>query len=59
MKTALFAVAVFLPYMMARLFFKTYKQIWIFLATILCLATGIVVILLVLSFSPTYVGGSM
>jgi len=58
-KAALFAVAVFLPYLMARLFFKTYKQIRILLATILGLATGIAVILVAISVSPMYVGGRL
>lgn len=53
-KAILFAIAVILPYMMVRVFFKTYKQIKIFLITILSLAAGVAVILIVMSFLPTY-----
>ncbi len=58
-KAILFAIAVALPYMIARLFFKTYKQIKVFLITILGLATGIAVILIFMSFSPIYYGGRL
>jgi len=43
--------------MIVRVFFKTYKQIKIFLITILSLAAGVAVILMVMSFSPTYTSG--
>ena len=59
MKSILFAAAVALPYLIVRLSFKTYDQIRVFLFTILGLATGIVVILVAISFSPTYVGGRL
>jgi O-antigen ligase len=58
-KAFLFTVAVFLPYMITRLFFKTYKQIWIFLTVICGLATGIAAILTVISFSHKYAGGRL
>jgi len=58
-KAILFAVAVVLPYMIVRFFFKTYKQIKVFLFTILVLATGIAVILIFISFSPIYYGGRL
>ncbi len=53
-KAILFAIAVVLPYTMVRVFFKTYKQIKIFLFTILSLAAGVAVILIVMSFLPAY-----
>jgi len=58
-KAALFTVAVFLPYVMARLFFKTYEQIRVFLITILSLAVGIAVLLITISMSPFYRGGRL
>lgn len=58
-KAILFALAVVLPYMMVRVFFKTYKQIRIFLVTILSLATGIAIILIFMSFLPTYTRGRL
>jgi len=58
-KAILFAIAVALPYMIVRFFFKTYKQIKVFLITILCLATGIAAILIVMYFQPTYSGGRL
>ena len=58
-KAALFTVAVFLPYVMARLFFKTYEQIRVFLITILSLAVGIAVLLITMSMSPFYRGGRL
>ena len=58
-KAILFALAVVLPYMMVRVFFKTYKQIKIFLVTILSLATGIAIILIFMSFLPTYTRGEV
>jgi len=58
-KAILFAVAVVLPYMIVRFFFKTYKQIKVFLFTILVLATGIAIILIFISFSPIYYGGRL
>ncbi len=58
-KAILFAIAVVLPYMMARVFFRTYKQIKIFLITILSLAAGIAIILIIMSFLPTYTTGRL
>jgi len=58
-KAILFAIAVILPYMMARVFFKTSKQIKVFLITILSLAAGIAVILIFMSFLPTYATGRL
>lgn len=58
-KAILFAIAVILPYMIARIFFKTYKQVKIFLITILSLATGIAVILIFMSFLPAYTTGRL
>jgi len=58
-KAILFAVAVVLPYMIVRFFFKTYKQIKVFLITIIVLATGIALILIFISFSPIYYGGRL
>ncbi len=58
-KAILFAIAVVLPYTMVRVFFKTYKQIKIFLITILSLAAGVAVILIVMSFLPTYTSGRL
>ncbi len=56
-KAILFAIAVVLPYTMVRVFFKTYKQIKIFLITILSLAAGVAVILIVMSFVSTHAWG--
>jgi len=58
-KAILFAIAVILPYMIARIFFKTYKLIKIFLITILSLAAGIAVILIFMSFLPAYTTGRL
>jgi len=58
-KAILFAIAVILPYMMVRVFFKTYKQIKIFLITILSLAAGIAIILIFMSFLPAYTSGRL
>lgn len=58
-KAILFAIAVVLPYMMARIFFKTYKQVKVFLITILSLAAGIAIILIIMSFLPTYTTGRL
>jgi O-antigen ligase len=58
-KAILFALAVVLPYMMARVFFKTYKQIKVFLITIISLAAGIAIILIFMSFLPTYTSGRL
>ena len=58
-KAILFAIAVVLPYMMVRVFFKTYKQIKIFLITILSLAAGIAAILIFMSFLPAYTTGRL
>lgn len=58
-KAILFAIAVVLPYTMVRVFFKTYKQIKIFLITILSLAAGVAVILIAMSFLPTYTTGRL
>ncbi len=58
-KAILFAIAVVLPYTMVRVFFKTYKQIKIFLITILSLAAGVAVILIAMSFLPTYTSGRL
>ena len=58
-KAILFAIAVILPYMMARIFFKTYKQIEAFLITILSLAAGISMILIFMSFLPAYTTGRL
>jgi len=58
-KAALFAVAVFLPYLIVRLFFKTYEQIRIFFITFLGLAIGIAALLIAMSVLPAYVGGRL
>jgi len=58
-KATLFAIAVFLPYLISRLFIRTYEQIRVFLLTLLSLATGIAVILIFISFSPIYYGGRL
>ena len=58
-KAVLFALAVVLPYMMTRVFFKTYKQIKVFLITILSLAAGIAIILIFMSFLPSYTTGRL
>ena len=58
-KAILFATAVILPYMIARIFLKTNKQIKVFLITILGLAAGIAVILTYMSFLPTYTRGRL
>ena len=58
-KAILFAIAVIFPYMIARIFLKTNKQIKVFLITILTLAAGIAVILTYMSFLPTYTRGRL
>jgi len=58
-KAILFAMAVILPYMIARIFFKTYEQIKVFLITILSLAAGIAIILIFMSFLPAYTTGRL
>lgn len=58
-KAILFTGIVILPYLIARLFFKTYVQIRIFLITLLGAATVIAVALIIRSFSPSYVGGRL
>ena len=58
-KAILFALAVVLSYMMARVFFRTYKQIKVFFITILSLAAGIAIILIIMSFLPTYTTGRL
>ena len=58
-KAALFTGAVVLPYLIARLFFKTYGQIHVFLVTTLGIATTIATALVVLSFTPLYTGGRL
>ena len=58
-KAILFAIAVVLPYMMTRIFFKTYEQIKVFFITILSLAAGIAIILIIMSFLPTYTTGRL
>jgi O-antigen ligase len=50
---------VVLPYLIARLFFKTYGQIHVFLVTTLGIATTIATALVVLSFTPLYAGGRL
>ncbi len=58
-KASLFAVAVVLPYLIARIFFKTYNQVRIFLITLLASAVIIASALIVMSFSPSYTGGRL
>jgi len=58
-KAILFVMAVILPYMIARIFFKTYKQTKVFLVTILSLAAGIAIILIFMSFLPAYTSGRL
>lgn len=58
-KATLFAVVVVLPYLIARFFFKTYEQIRIFLITVLGSAIVVATALIVMSFSPGYVGGRL
>jgi O-antigen ligase len=45
--------------MMARVFFKTYKQIKVFFITIISLAAGIGIILIFMSFLPAYTTGRL
>ena len=58
-KASLFAVAVVLPYLVTRIFFKTYNQVRIFLITLLASAVVIASALIVMSFSPSYTGGRL
>lgn len=58
-KAILFTGMVFLPYLIARVFFKTYEQIRTFLITIFSSATVVAVALIIMSFSPSYEEGRL
>ncbi len=58
-KAVLFTGAVVLSYLIARIFFKTYNQVRIFLITLLASAVVIASALIVMSFSPSYTGGRL
>lgn len=58
-KASLFGTTVFVPYVIARLVFKTYAQIRTFLTVILIVATSIAFNLIALSLSSDYIGGRL
>lgn len=58
-KAVLFTGAVVLSHLIARIFFKTYEQIRIFLITLLTSAAIIAGALTVMSFLPSYVDGRL
>ena len=56
-RAVLVGASVAVPYLISRLFFKTYMEIRMFLVTIMVMAAGVGIVLAAMSLSTRYVGG--